>query len=327
VLSPAGGTFGGSVTVSMTSATSGATIRYTTDGSDPSGAATVYTGPIVLTANTTVKAKASAAGLADSSTTLGNFTVTAQANPPALGFLSPSGTLPYGTTSTTLSVRSNVVATCRYSTTANTPYGSMPGVFTTTDGLNQTATVSGLVSGTAYNYYVRCQDNSGNADTTDVVISFAVAPANFTPLYQYFEAEAGAVSGLTVASDSAASGGQYLTTTTANTGSVTFTFTAPSAGSYYVWGKIQAVDGNSDSWFVSADAGPTDVYDDAQSYGSFWQWTEVNGRGTSGVSFALNPRVFTLGAGTHTITFGGREQGAKLDKVLITNDASFVPTN
>lgn len=325
-LSPAGGTFGGSVTVSMSSATAGASIYYTTDGSMPTSASTLYATPIVLTANTTINAKASAAGLTDSSVTTGVFTVTAQANPPALGFLSPSGTLAYGTTSATLSVRTNVVATCRYATTANTPYASMTGVFTTADGYNQTAAVNGLVSGTAYNYYVRCQDNSGNTDTTDTVISFAIAPANFTPLYQYFEAEAGAVSGLTVASDSAASGGQYVTTTTANTGSVTFTFTAPSTGSYYVWGKIEAVDGNSDSWFVSADGGPTDVYDDAQSYGSFWQWTEVNGRGTSGVPFALNPRVFTLGAGTHTITFGGREVGAKLDQVLITNDPAFVPT-
>jgi hypothetical protein len=51
-----------------------------------------------------------------------------------------------------------------------------------------------------------------------------------------------------------------------------------------------------------------------------------NGRGTSGTPFTLNPRVFTLGAGTHTITFGGRELGSKLDQVLITADATFGPT-
>jgi Malectin domain/Chitobiase/beta-hexosaminidase C-terminal domain/Viral BACON domain len=326
VLSPAGGTFGGSVTVAMTSATSGASIHYTTDGSAPTISSTLYSAPITLTASATVNAMAFAAGLTNSSITLGIFTVTAQAAPPALGFLSPSGTLPYGTTSVTLGARSNTVATCRYSTTANTAYSAMAGVFTTADGYNQSATVNGLASGAAYNYYVRCQDNSGNVDTTDVVISFAIAPASFTPFYQYFEAEAGAVSGLTVASDAAASGGLYVTTSTANTGSDTFTVTLPAAGSYYIWGKILAVDGNSDSWFVSADGGPTDVYDDAQSYGSFWQWTVVNGRGTSGTPFTLNPRVFTLGAGTHTITFGGRELGAKLDQILVTNDPAFVPT-
>jgi hypothetical protein len=52
----------------------------------------------------------------------------------------------------------------------------------------------------------------------------------------------------------------------------------------------------------------------------------VNGRGTSGVPFALNPRVFTLGAGPHTITFSGREVGSQLDQVLITNAPAFVPT-
>lgn len=325
VLSPAGGTFGGSVTVSMSSTTAGAAIHYTTDGSDPTASSPLYSGPFTLTSSATVKAMAIASGLTNSSITLGMFTVTAQAAPPALGFLSPSGTLPYGTTSVTLGARTNVVATCRYATAADTPFASMPGVFTTADGYNQTATVNGLASGAAYTYYVRCQDNSGNVDTTDTAIGFAIAGANFTPLYQYFEAEAGAVSGMTVASDASASGGQYVTTSTANAGSVTFTFTAPSAGSYYVWGKIEAVDGNSDSFFVSADGGATDVYDDAQSYGGFWQWTVVNGRGTSGTPFTLNPRVFTLGAGTHTITFGGREVGAKLDQVLITNDAAFVP--
>jgi hypothetical protein len=325
-LSPVGGTFGGSVTVTMTSATGGAAIHYTTDGSDPTVASPVYSTPLVLTSNTTVKALAFATGLSASSITLGVFTVTAQSAPPALGFLSPSGTLPNGTTSATLSARSNVVAVCRYSTVPNTPFASMPGAFSTADGYNQTATVTGLASGAVYNYYIRCQDASGNTDTTDVTIGFAVAGGSVTPFYQYFEAESGALAApMAVASDPAASGGQYVTATAANAGSVSFTVTVPSTGSYYIWGKIEAVDGDSDSFFVSADGAATDVYDDAQSYGSFWQWTEVNGRGTAGTPFTLNPRVFTLAAGTHTIAFGGREVGAKLDQILITNDASFVP--
>src|SRR5262249_55180086 len=51
VLSPAGGTFTGSVTVSMSSATSGASIRYSTDGSDPNAGSKLYSGPITVSSS------------------------------------------------------------------------------------------------------------------------------------------------------------------------------------------------------------------------------------------------------------------------------------
>ncbi len=47
VFSPAAGTYPGPTTITITSSTPGATIRYTTDGSDPT-TGTVYTAPIVL---------------------------------------------------------------------------------------------------------------------------------------------------------------------------------------------------------------------------------------------------------------------------------------
>jgi hypothetical protein len=69
------------------------------------------------------------------------------------------------------------------------------------------------------------------------------------------------------------------------------------------------------------------VYDTAeQLWSTAWQWTKVNGRGTSGLPLSINPRVFTLTAGTHTFTFGGRDANTRLDQVLVTNDAAFVPT-
>src|SRR5262249_2679177 len=53
---PNGGTFTDSVEVALSSPTPGAVIRYTTDGSDPSTASTLYAGPFALTATTTVRA-------------------------------------------------------------------------------------------------------------------------------------------------------------------------------------------------------------------------------------------------------------------------------
>lgn len=58
VLTPAGGVFAASAVVAITSASSGATIHYTLDGTDPTEASSVYAGPLTLTATATVKARA-----------------------------------------------------------------------------------------------------------------------------------------------------------------------------------------------------------------------------------------------------------------------------
>jgi hypothetical protein len=329
VLSPAGGTFAGSVTVSMASATSGATIRYTTDGSDPSSGSQLYSGPFTVSGSATVKAKAFASGLADSSITTALFTVTSDTAAPSRGFGSPSGTLPSGTSQATLALRTSEAATCRYSSTAGTAFSAMTRNFTTSDGLSHSASATGLADGGIYNYYVRCQDNSGNANSDDFAINFAISSGGgFVPYYQNVEAESGTrVAPMAVASDPLASGGQYVVTATDSAGSDTLSVSVPSTGSYYVWAKILSVDAESDSFFVSADGGPTDIFDTAEGvWSTAWQWRRVNGRGPTGQVNALNPRIFTLGAGAHTLTFAGRDPNTKLDQVLVTNDVNFVPS-
>ena len=58
VFTPVTGTYADSVTFSIACANEGAEIRYTTDGSEPTEASTLYTAPVTLTATTTVSAKA-----------------------------------------------------------------------------------------------------------------------------------------------------------------------------------------------------------------------------------------------------------------------------
>ncbi len=94
--------------------------------------------------------------------------------PPVRSNAAPSGSLPFGTTSATLSLTTNEAATCRYSTTPNVSYSAMTKTFGTTGGTSQSTTVTGLANGGTYNYYVRCSDTSGNANVDDYAITFSV---------------------------------------------------------------------------------------------------------------------------------------------------------
>ena len=66
-IQPVGGTYSAVETVSITDATAGATIHYTTDGSTPTSASPVYSAPFSLSSATTVQALAVATGYSNSS--------------------------------------------------------------------------------------------------------------------------------------------------------------------------------------------------------------------------------------------------------------------
>jgi hypothetical protein len=73
--SPGGGTYTGSVTVTISDATSGATIHYTTDGSTPTTSSAVYTTPLTFTQTTTLKAMAAATGMTNSAVASATYTI------------------------------------------------------------------------------------------------------------------------------------------------------------------------------------------------------------------------------------------------------------
>ena len=52
-------------------------------------------------------------------------------------------------------------------------------------------------------------------------------------------------------------------------------------------------------------------------HGLVCEWDDVHNSGTDS-----KPVLYNLGAGNHTIEFAYREDGAQLDKILITDDLS-----
>ena len=79
---PPAGAYPSPLSVGLTSATAGATIHYTTDGSRPTHRSAVYGGPIHLAGDATVRAIARKAGLAASRVTGATYTITG-APPPS----------------------------------------------------------------------------------------------------------------------------------------------------------------------------------------------------------------------------------------------------
>jgi hypothetical protein len=75
VMTPAAGTFINQVSVSLSSATDGAVIYYTTNGDDPDETSEVYTSEISIEENTTVKAIAIADGLDNSPITSRSYSI------------------------------------------------------------------------------------------------------------------------------------------------------------------------------------------------------------------------------------------------------------
>lgn len=172
----------------------------------------------------------------------------------------------------------------------------------------------------------------------------AAAPASSAPLFSAFvllpvgnapptnsetillQAESGLVAAPMVVRTNQSSGVISVCATNPAQGSVALAFSVTKPGNFRVWCRFLATNYNSDSIFVSMDAGTMDVFDMAQgSWTSAWQWGVVNGR-NGGARLTLNPRTFDLSAGPHKLTFWGREPFAELDQVVITSDPTYAPS-
>ncbi|MBI5224594.1 hypothetical protein HY989_01875 [Candidatus Micrarchaeota archaeon] len=94
--------------------------------------------------------------------------------PPLRSNGQPTGILPSGTSSTTISLATDENATCKFGTVSGTAYNLILNNFTATGGMAHSATVGNLSTNATYNYFVRCQDMMNNQNPDDFSISFGI---------------------------------------------------------------------------------------------------------------------------------------------------------
>jgi pimeloyl-ACP methyl ester carboxylesterase len=151
VLSRPTATYTGVVSVTISCATGGATIRYTINGSNPTSSSPVYSGvtSLAFTSTTVLKAKAFKTGLLDSGTVTATYTILQQVATPT--FSQPPGLfIGTGTVSFRISCATSG-ATIKYTTDGSDPtsssstyFGILPFNFTSDTTLKAKAFKSGM---------------------------------------------------------------------------------------------------------------------------------------------------------------------------------------
>jgi Legume lectin domain/Chitobiase/beta-hexosaminidase C-terminal domain len=149
VLTPGRETFTGSVSVTISDSTAGATIYYTTNGTTPTTSSTKYTGAITVSATETINAIASAANFVVSPVASATYTSMTQTSVPV--FSVPSGTYTVAQTVTITDAISGAVI--YYTTNGTTPTTSSTkyaGAITVsaTETIEAIAVAPGLTSST-----------------------------------------------------------------------------------------------------------------------------------------------------------------------------------
>ncbi len=102
--------------------------------------------------------------------------------PPVRSDGSPTGVLPPGTSTTTLSLTTDVEAHCRHAPVPGIAYGDMPADFEGTGGTAHSTPSGPLEDGKAYVHYVRCSNAAGLANLDDYPIRFSVGSESGGPI-------------------------------------------------------------------------------------------------------------------------------------------------
>ncbi|WP_027346937.1 chitobiase/beta-hexosaminidase C-terminal domain-containing protein [Hamadaea tsunoensis] len=145
--SPPGGSYSSTQSVTLSTTTAGASIRYTVDGSTPTASSTLYSGPISVAATTTIKAIGIASGQTNSAVASATYTI--NTSTVATPTFNPPGGSYSSTQSVTLST-TTAGASIRYTLDGSTPTASST-LYTGAISVAATTTIKaiGIASGLA----------------------------------------------------------------------------------------------------------------------------------------------------------------------------------
>ena len=145
-LNPGGATFTSSVAVTIATTTAGATIRYTLNGTNPTATnGTLYSGPVTLTATTTLKAIGYLSGWTNSDVASATYTIAVAAP----GFSPAAGQYLDFQDITISSTTSG--ATIRYTTNGTNPTSTSGTIYTAPVRISQSLTLKAIAYKTGLN--------------------------------------------------------------------------------------------------------------------------------------------------------------------------------
>ncbi len=144
------------------------------------------------------------------------------------------------------------------------------------------------------------------------------------------EAEAGTIRApMRIQADPNASGGNFvfapnnnnntLPAGAANAGSLEFAVNVQIPGTYKIWARVMAPNQNDRSFHVSVDGAASTPW--IIPISNAWSWDAVS------ADNGARDLTFNFAAGRHTIRFSQRQDGTRIDQIVITDDTSFDGSN
>ena len=170
--SPGAGTYTSAQTVTISDATSGAKIYYTTNGTTPTTSSTLYSGPITVGASETLEAIAVATGYSNSAVATAAYTINIAMTPAATPTFSPAaGTYTSAQTVTISDATSG--AKIYYTTNGTTPTTSStlysgPITVSASETIEAIATATGYSTSAVATAAYTISSSSGGTDVLDI---------------------------------------------------------------------------------------------------------------------------------------------------------------